>query len=377
MSEIRNSWEDNLQFTKKPYMDIDEEIEALRVWMTERQTWINDNLDKLGIVRVTLTFMADDTVVGQRTVNAGFPMSQSYPDAPQKDGFTFVGWEPDGEVPENEDGYPYFWEDVIFTAKYLDNSESVKADNIWFEKDEFWVNVNDYYFYPIYTVTPDDAQIKDVVWSSSDNDTAEFSEYGAFELKKTGDAVLTATVNNEFSKSFTIHIYDGNVTPVQNAKSITLEKDTIRMKVGDYAQVAYSISPQPCFDLPMFEYDEDAGIIQLIDGIVFKALKPGTETVTVFVHDDVQAVCNIIVTDKDEPLQESSEESSEPSKEPSDEPSTEPSEASVPEQSDTPVIDPSDIPVRTGDSSMTLTVVMALISASCCIVLCIRIRRKN
>ena len=241
------------------------------------------------------------------------------------------------------------------------------------------------YFYPMYTVTPDDAQIKDVVWSSSDTDTAEFSEYGAFELKKTGDAVLTASVNNEFSKSFTIHIYDSNETPAQEAKSITLEKDTIRMKVGDYAQVAYSISPQPCFDLPMFEYDEDAGIIQLIDGIVFKALKPGTETVTVFVHDDVQAVCNIIVTDKDEPLQESSEESSEPSKEPSDEMSTEhsdkssdeTSEASVPEQSDTPVIDPSDVPVRTGDSSMTLTVVMALISASCCIVLCIRIRRKN
>ena len=377
VSEIRNSWTDNRSFTKDPDMDIDEEIEALRVWMTERQTWINDNLNKLGIVRVTLTFMADDTVVGQRTVNAGFPMSQSYPDAPQKDGFTFVGWEPDGEVPENEDGYPYFWEDVIFTAKYLDNSESVRADNIWFEKDEFWVDINDYYFYPMYTVTPDDAQIKDVVWSSSDTDTAEFSEYGAFELKKTGDAILTATVNNEFSKSFTIHIYDSNETPAQEAKSITLEKDTIRMKVGDYAQVAYSISPQPCFDLPMFEYDEDAGIIQLIDGIVFKALKPGTETVTVFVHDDVQAVCNIIVTDKDEPLQESSEESSEPSKEPSDEPSTEPSEASVPEQSDTPVIDPSDIPVRTGDSSMTLTVVIMMILASGSILLCFRIRRRN
>ena len=281
---------------------------------------------------------------------------------------------------------------MTFTAEYLDNSESVKADNIWFEKDEFWADINDYYFYPMYTVTPDDAQIKDVVWSSSDTDTAEFSEYGAFELKKTGDAVLTATVNNEFSKSFTIHIYDSNETPAQEAKSITLEKDTIRMKVGDYAQIAYSITPQPCFESPMFEYDEDAGIIQLIDGIVFKALKPGTETVTVFANEETQAVCTIIVTDEDElteessePSEETSEDFSEPSKEPSDETSTEhsdkssdeTSEASVPEQSDTPVIDPSDVPVRTGDSSMTLTVVMALISASCCIVLCIRIRRRN
>ena len=236
----------------------------------------------------------------------------------------------------------------------------------------------------MYVITPDNAEIKDVVWSSSDNDTAEFSEYGMFQLKKTGDAVLTATVNNEFSKSLTIHIYDGNVTPAQDAESITLEKDTIRMKVGDYAQIAYSISPQPCFDLPMFEYDEDAGIIQLIDGIVFKALKPGAETVTVFANEETQAVCTIIVTDEDEPTEESSEPSeetsedfSEPSKEPSDESSTEPSEASLPEQSDTPVIDPSDIPVRTGDSSMTMMLVMMVILASGCIVLCFRIRRKN
>lgn len=235
----------------------------------------------------------------------------------------------------------------------------------------------------MYTVTPDDAQIKDVVWSSSDNDTAEFSEYGAFELKKTGDAVLTAAVNNEFSKSITLHIYDGNVTPVQNAKSVTLEKDTIRMKVGDYAQIAYSITPQPCFESPMFEYDEDAGIIQLIDGIVFKALKPGTETVTVFANEETQAVCTIIVTDEDEPTEESpepseetSEDSSQPSKEPSEESSEQQSETSVSEPS-APEINPSDVPVRTGDSSMTMMLVMTVILASGCIVLCLRIRRKN
>lgn len=384
VSEIRNSWEDNRPLSRDPDWEMDEVIENLRTWMTERQTWINENLDKLGIVRVTLTFMADDTFVEQRTVNAGFPVSQQYPDAPKKDGFTFVGWEPDVEVPVNENDLPYFWEDVTFTANYLDNSQSVKADNIWFEKDEFWADINDYYFYPMYVITPDNAEIKDVVWSSSDNDTAEFSEYGMFQLKKTGDAVLTATVNNEFSKSLTIHIYDGNVTPAQDAESITLEKDTIRMKVGDYAQIAYSISPQPCSESPMFEYDEDAGIIQLIDGIVFKALKPGTETVTVFANEEAQTVCTIIVTDEDEPTEESSEpseetseDSSEPSKEPSDEPSAEPSEASVPEQSDTPVIDPSDIPVRTGDSSMTLTVVIMMILASGSILLCFRIRRRN
>lgn len=373
VSGIRNSWEDNLQFTRDPDMDIDEEIETLRTWITERQNWINDNLDKLSIIHVNVTFMADDTVVEQRTVNAGFPISQVLPKAPQKDGFTFVGWEYNGELLSREKDMPSFWEDATITANYLDNSRFVKADNIWFSEDELWVDINDYYFYPMYTITPDDAEIKDVVWSSSDNDTAEFSEYGMFMLKKTGDVVLTAAVNNEYSKSFTLHIYDRNVTPAQETKSVTLENDTIRMKVGEYAQIGYSIAPQPCYQKPTFDYDEDAGIVQCIDNRVFKALRAGTETVTVYVSDDVLAVCTIIVTDKDEPSKETSEESSQPS----EESSQQPSEPSGTGQSEKPSIDPYDVPVRTGDSSMTLTFVTMLILASACIILCFRVRRKN
>ena len=324
-SEIHNSWEDNIQLTTNPYMNIDDEIENLRNWMSERQTWINDNLDKLSIIHVNVTFMADDTVVEQRTVNAGIPFSQVLPKAPEKDGFTFVGWEYNGELLSGENDMPYFWEDAVITAKYLDNSQAVMADNIWFRDYEYWVDINNYYYYPMYVITPDDAQVADVVWSSSDTETAEFSEYGMFILKKTGDVVLTATVNNDFSKSITLHIYDGNVTPAQMAASVTLESDTIRMKVGEYAQIVYRIYPQPCYELPMFDYDEYAGIISCISNNVFKALKPGTETVTVYINDDVQAVCTIIVTDEDEPSEESSEPSEEPSEE-SSEQSEEPSE---------------------------------------------------
>ena len=118
----------------------------------------------------------------------------------------------------------------------------------------------------------------------------------------------------------------------------------------------------------MFDYDEYAGIISCISNNVFKALKPGTETVTVYINDDVQAVCTIIVTDEDEPSEESSEPSEEPSEkssessdepsekssessdepseestEPSDEPSEESTEPSD-ETSDEPSVEPSDKP---------------------------------
>lgn len=116
----------------------------------------------------------------------------------------------------------------------------------------------------------------------------------------------------------------------------------------------------------------------------------------------MQAVCTIIVTDEDEPSEESSEpseESSEESSEPSEEPSgvtseptkeaseepsepseelsRQPSEPTGIEQSETQAIDTSDVPVRTGDENMIPTVVMMLILASGCIVICLRIRRKN
>lgn len=383
VSEIRSSWMDNLAFTQDPDMEIDEEIETLRTWMTERQTWINENLDKLNIVRVTVTFMADDTVVEQKTVKAGFPISQILPDAPRKDGFTFVGWECNGELLTAGTEMPSFWEDTVITATYADNSRSVMADNIYLFADEIWCDINSYYFYPMYTITPDDAQVKDVVWSSSDTDTAEFTEYNIFSLKKPGDVVITATVNNEFSKSFTLHIYDGSVTPAQEAKSVTLKKDTIRMKAGEYVHLDYTIAPQPCSDTPILDYDEDAGIVQSLGNNVFKALKPGTETVTVYISEEVQAVCTIIVTDEAESSQESSQE---PSKESSAESSGKPSEApsespcrepSDPAQSGTSVTVPEDIPANTGDDNTARIVVTVLILACGCMALCFRTRRRS
>ncbi len=383
VSEIRSSWMDNLAFTQDPDMEIDEEIETLRTWMTERRTWINENLDKLNIVRVTVTFMADDTVVEQKTVKAGFPISQILPDAPRKDGFTFVGWECNGELLTAGTEMPSFWEDTVITATYADNSRSVMADNIYLSADEIWCDINSYYFYPMYTITPDDAQVKDVVWSSSDIDTAEFTEYNLFSLKKPGDVVITATVNNEFSKSFTLHIYDGSVTPAQEAKSVTLKKDTIRMKAGEYVHLDYTITPQPCSDTPILDYDEDAGIVQSLGNNVFKALKPGTETVTVYISEEVQAVCTIIVTDEAESSQESSQE---PSKESSAESSGKPSEApsespcrepSDPAQSGTSVTVPDDIPADTGDDNTARIVVTVLILACGCMALCFRTRRRS
>ena len=130
----------------------------------------------------------------------------------------------------------------------------------------------------------------------------------------------------------------------------------------------------------MFDYDEYAGIVNCISNNVFKALKPGTETVTVYINDDVQAVCTIIVTDDDEPSEESSEPSEEPSgetseptkeaseepSEPSDKPSDKPAEpseqpsAEISEQSETSTTTGADT-VKTGDTSYTAVIFAVLI----------------
>ena len=141
----------------------------------------------------------------------------------------------------------------------------------------------------------------------------------------------------------------------------------------------------------MFDYDEYAGIISYISNNVFKALKPGTETVTVYINDDVQAVCTIIVTDEDEPSEESSEPSEEPSEEsseqseepsgetseptkeaseepsePSDKPSDKPAEpseqpsAEISGQSETSATTGADT-VKTGDTSYTAVILAVLI----------------
>lgn len=317
MAEIKNSWLDNAPFAEDKYADFDIEMENLRSWLTDRQEWINGNLDLIGKVHSTVAFTADGETVEQRQVLTGMPLS-NLPQAPEKDGYVFTGWEYD-EEPINQYDLPEIWDDTVITARYLSEDEVIHADHIFFSGYDIWADMswfNQYYTY--YTITPENAQDKKVTWNSSDTDIAEVNQDGIVTMKQVGEVTITAALRSGFSKSYTLHIYDGSVTQLNVPASITLEHSTITMKVGEYAQVVASASPQPCETYFNYLSDDDGDIIETLGNGVIKALTPGTTTVTVSLYD-LEAVCIIIVTDGEAATEEPTEVTEEPTQAPTKE----------------------------------------------------------
>ncbi len=328
MAEIKNSWEDNAPFSENPYTEFDVEMESLRSWMKNRQEWINGNLDLIGKVHSTVTFTADGETVEQRQVLTGLPLS-NLPEAPEKDGYLFTGWEYEGE-PINLYDLPAIWDDTVITARYLSEDEVIHADHIFFSGYDVWADISDYMFVTSYTVTPEDAHDKKVTWSSSDSDIAEVNQDGVVTMKQVGEVRITATLSSGFSKSYTLHIYDGNVTQLNSPESITLEQSTITMKVGEYAQVVASASPQPC-EAYFNYFSDDSDIIEILGDGVIRALAPGTTTVTVGING-LEAVCTIVVTGGEEATEALTEAPAEPVTAPAP---TSPAQAAADAQSST------------------------------------------
>lgn len=361
IAEIRNSWEDNLPYSQTQESNPKLDMEILRTWMKERQNWINQNLDRLGTVYNTVRFMADDTVVEQRQVYSG-EMLKGLPDSPKKEGYTFMGWEYDGEL-INEYDLPEIWKDSTIRASFKNNQDMIQADHLYFNSYDVWASYStdpySRYYYSMYTMTPEDAENKDITWSSSHTDIAEVDKKGIVSLKAVGAVTITATLSTGVSNSYTLHIYDDSVTPLCEPESITVEQPVIRMKVGDYTQIVGEIAPQPCNDALSYYCEDEGELIEMLDYGVIKALAPGTTTVTLSIDSSTEASCTVIITDgTDSSVPEASDSVSskpEASVPPSSQPENTSYDSSRPDSSkqEPPVPSASEKAFQTGDNQMT------------------------
>ena len=120
------------------------------------------------------------------------------------------------------------------------------------------------------TVKPDDATDKTVVWTSSDNAVASVSN-GKIIALKSGKATITA-------KSGTCSA-ECVVTVSVNTESITLDKTTLSLAVGESATLTATVKPDDATDKTGAWSSSDESVASVDNGKV-TAVKSGTASVT-------------------------------------------------------------------------------------------------
>lgn len=140
------------------------------------------------------------------------------------------------------------------------------------------------------TVSPANADNKTLVWSSSDTSVATVSSTGVVKAKRKGTAVITAkTQDSGASVSCTVNV-------VILAEKITVSSTSVRIEAGKRKALTYTLSPSNVSDKTVKWKSSDKTVVRVSQEGIFKALKPGTATVTVTSGDgEVKAKCKVTV----------------------------------------------------------------------------------
>lgn len=151
------------------------------------------------------------------------------------------------------------------------------------------------------TVAPTDATNKTITWTSSDTSIATVSN-GTVTGVKAGTATITAKAGTK-SATCTVTVTavsSGDTTDDEDKKveviSITLNKNTEILKVGETLSLTATVKPDNAKDKTVTWKSSDTSIATVTNGVV-KAIKEGKVTITASAGDK-SATCKITVTNK-------------------------------------------------------------------------------
>ena len=110
-----------------------------------------------------------------------------------------------------------------------------------------------------YTLFPEDAQDKSIVWSSSDDEVVTVDEKGTIVMNKAGEATITATLAPGVKGSYNVKVI--NDRPVYETFEIP---DTLYISQGEHAHIEIRIYPEEA-DYGYFAFDSEDEKIATID----------------------------------------------------------------------------------------------------------------
>ena len=120
------------------------------------------------------------------------------------------------------------------------------------------------------TVKPDDATDKKVAWASSDESVAKVSN-GTVTAVKSGKATITAKCGDKIAECA--------VTVTVPTGSVTLDKTTLSLAVGETEQLTATVKPDDATDKNVTWTSSDESVAKVVNGKV-TAVKSGKATIT-------------------------------------------------------------------------------------------------
>ncbi len=141
------------------------------------------------------------------------------------------------------------------------------------------------------TVTPDDASVKAVNWTSENVAVATVDEIGKITAVGPGttNIVATAADGSGVSAKCSVKV---NAIPVT---SVTFDKTEVNMEAMDEATISATVLPENASFKTVTYISSDTNVATVDENGVIKARSVGTTTITASVKDGVSATCTVNV----------------------------------------------------------------------------------
>ncbi len=153
-----------------------------------------------------------------------------------------------------------------------------------------------------YTLSPNNANIQKVTWSTSNKTVATVSKYGEIKAVGVGNAIIKVVTDNgkEAICNVTVTKKSSSEPPKEEnieVTSISFESNNIKLKIGSNYNLRsrMTIKPSNATNKKITWTSSDSSIATVSNGVV-TAIKAGTVTVTAKSSNGKTATCTFVIT---------------------------------------------------------------------------------
>ncbi len=179
------------------------------------------------------------------------------------------------------------------TVKKYENG-NISVSSISLDKEKITIDTGKTYTLKP-TIKPDNATIKDVIWSSNSTSVATVNEKGVVTALKAGKATITATTKDGGKKATcTVEVK----TAIVAVSGVVLNKTNMEINLGETATLVANVVPSTATNQSVTWKSGNIKVASVNKNGIIKGLKIGTATITVTTKDGSKtATCTVTVKD--------------------------------------------------------------------------------